>query len=303
MRTKRDSQKLYGHPISSGFAIRLGLIWVCATGLYQTSMAADKSRTSELKCYTSTQALRVSFAADFPKVARRSIQSLFTQAGCKKTPQRRKYRESEKQWISLGALPNDSIARINKRRSHMEPEEYTISWHQDRRGRKVFLASGGTVRADLYAAYRTLELMGFAFLHPLQPRVPKSLFPIPLGHYEKQSPRWPQRGIHMHTQHPTEFCEMLNGWGPDGPDDKQGFQNSLSEWNLFLQWAVANRLNRVQWILLEGKDWKKGFSRSSTRQKRLKKAGRHGSGLAPADGYRRAFESKTAKCLSIDPKR
>lgn len=61
------------------------------------------------------------------------------------------------------------------------------------------------------SAYSTLELLGFAFLHPLQPYTPKVLHlrnsSTPQNIYEQ--PYWPERGWHIHTQHPLELTEVL----------------------------------------------------------------------------------------------
>jgi hypothetical protein len=42
----------------------------------------------------------------------------------------------------------------------------------------------------------------------------------------------------------------------------------LGEWTLFLEWCAAQGLNRVEWVLLEAKEWQ-SFSVSATRQQRL----------------------------------
>ena len=111
-------------------------------------------------------------------------------------------------------------------------------------------------------AYASLELLGFAFLHPLQPHTPDVLSlehmcasphaqsrssalinkrkqtihtkndktpTLAGGAFEgcnldtTESPYWPERGWHLHTQHPLELTEVLQGhdipqFGPHGPD-------------------------------------------------------------------------------------
>lgn len=119
---------------------------------------------------------------------------------------------------------------------------------------------------DLYAAYALLEGLGMRFLHPLQPTVaPLAELPdFDLG----ESPHWPIRAWHIHTQHPLELTHVLNGWGPNGPQDETGWQALLPEWERFLEWAVANRQNRVEWFLLMAQSWQT-FADSPERQRRL----------------------------------
>ena len=120
-----------------------------------------------------------------------------------------------------------------------------------------------------YAAYALLSKLGFAFLHPLAPFVPGEIripvLPIAL----REAPRWRFRGVHYHTQHPIEITDMLQGWGPGGPADEVGFQASLAEWDLVLEWLVANRQNAVEWILLWAEKWK-DFADSPLRLQRLR---------------------------------
>jgi hypothetical protein len=121
-----------------------------------------------------------------------------------------------------------------------------------------------------YAAYEILASFGFAFLHPLAPTLPKSAsVPLQLTPQQEQ-PRWPIRGIQLHTMHPLELTDLLEGWGPGGTDDAKGWEAMLPEWSRFLEWMVANRLNRVQWVLLQAKSWS-AFSESDVRHDRLKR--------------------------------
>jgi len=170
-------------------------------------------------------------------------------------------------------------------------------------------------------AYAALEALGFAFLHPLAPHVPRILSlltacaeareaagymsdqadadPCPLDRIEQ--PAWPERAFHIHTQHPLELTEVLQGhdipqFGPHGPHchfysdhrararnkhlmGQRGKQNITHEikheleeagehgiycerWedmvqdvNVFFEWAVANRLNKIEWLLLGNYKW------------------------------------------------
>lgn len=123
-------------------------------------------------------------------------------------------------------------------------------------------------RGALYAAYYALDLMGMAFFHPLKPLF-RSTLRIPESQTIIKNPRWEDRGIHLHTMHPIELSEVLNGWGAGGYSDQASFEALIPLWRSFCEWAIANRQNYVQWVLLEGKEWK-SFSRSTERQNRLK---------------------------------
>ena len=127
----------------------------------------------------------------------------------------------------------------------------------------------GNVGAS-YAAYALLEQLGFAFLHPLSPTVPMGLSTPVEALDLVEGPRWRLRGMQIHTMHPLELTDVLNGWGPGGLDDAQGWSDMLPEWSSYLEWALANRLNRVHWVLLESDSWL-DFSRGAARQGRLAK--------------------------------
>jgi hypothetical protein len=119
-----------------------------------------------------------------------------------------------------------------------------------------------------YAAYALLEQLGFAFLHPLAPVVPATLaFPAsPIDVAE--SPAWRVRGVHLHTMHPLELTQLLEGFGPGGIADDAGWSARLPEWDSFLEWMLANRQNRVEWALLWASDWA-DFADGEPRQQRL----------------------------------
>lgn len=120
----------------------------------------------------------------------------------------------------------------------------------------------------LHGAYALLEELGFGFLHPLAPTVPPSLS-VPAAPFELRSaPRWKKRAIHLHTMHPLELTELLQGWGKSGPSDETGFEAMLPEWDRYLEWAVANGQNGVEWFLLWADSWK-DFADSDVRIGRL----------------------------------
>ncbi len=149
------------------------------------------------------------------------------------------------------------------------------SWNQN--GIRIYLTRGndgaqhdltpqGPPIGDLYGAYALLEALGMRFLHPLEPTVApvESLPELDL----QEAPHWPVRTWHIHTQHPLELTHVLNGWGPDGPEDEIGWRSLLPEWESFLEWAIANRQNRVEWFLLMADSWQ-AFADSAERQQRL----------------------------------
>jgi hypothetical protein len=68
--------------------------------------------------------------------------------------------------------------------------------------------------------------------------------------------------------HPLELTELLQGWGPGDPEDLAGWQAMLPDWDAFLEWMVANRQNRVHWLLLWSQGWAE-FGDSSERRDRL----------------------------------
>eukprot|EP01035_Chromulina_nebulosa_P017511 gene17511-23072_t len=97
-----------------------------------------------------------------------------------------------------------------------------------------------------------------------------------------ESPYWPERAFHLHTQHPLELTEVLQGhdipqFGPHGPhcsmfskrsfngrieSNKQAsskhanayycerWEDMVDDVNRFFEWSIANRLNKIEWLLL-----------------------------------------------------
>ncbi len=131
-------------------------------------------------------------------------------------------------------------------------------------------AEGSLDRGLYYGAYALLEYLGFAFLHPLQPFIPPSLSPPLQDIHQRSQPRWQDRGIHIHTQHPIELVDFLNGWGRLGPYDAEGWNRWFEAWDSVCEWALANRLNQIQWALLGDTEWAR-FTDGKLRQDRLRR--------------------------------
>jgi hypothetical protein len=131
------------------------------------------------------------------------------------------------------------------------------------------VAVGRDTQGTSYAAYALLEAVGFTFLHPLAPTDPPALTPLSPALALREVPRWRKRTIHLHTQHPLELTDLLQGWGPLGPDDAAGFTADLPRWDTYLEWLLANRQNGVEWFLLYADSWKT-FADSTTRRQRLR---------------------------------
>ncbi len=149
------------------------------------------------------------------------------------------------------------------------------------RGNRAAARAHGNLGTN-HAAYMLLEALGFGFLHPLEPLVPVALT-IPASLDRSHSPRWADRAIHLHTQHPLELTDLLQGMGPGGGADEAGFTAMVPEWDRFLEWAVANGENEVEWFLLYADSWK-DFADSPARFARLKLLVEHAHdrGLAAA---------------------
>ena len=140
------------------------------------------------------------------------------------------------------------------------------------------LAAGGKALNDevdfnigaLYGSFALLEEMGFAFWHPLDQLIPPEL-PTTFAELSlREEPYWPIRGFQIHTMHPTDMANVLNGWGYTSKDDEEGFEAMRSDWDKVLLWMVANRQNHVHWVLLSAEAWEE-WAYSEERLGRLTK--------------------------------
>lgn len=148
----------------------------------------------------------------------------------------------------------------------------------------------------ILSAYVILEHLGFAFLHPMAPIIPSFLTIKQNDISVTESPYWEKRAWHIHTQHPLEFTDVLNGF--DVPMFARSDNDSISlneenatshrclpnehceSWvNMFdtldglFEWLVANRQNRVEVLLLGSPKWDllmQNLTSGTMRQQRLK---------------------------------
>jgi len=140
---------------------------------------------------------------------------------------------------------------------------------------------GGSRRGILFGIYELARTAGYGFLHPSYPVEPDSPRWCQTLHSPAVAPKGRRRkgsnqefgaavrGTHLHTQHPIELADVLNGVGQGGNEEETAWAAGLPAWTLYLQWLVANKQNLVEWALLEwpGSD---GFSTSDVRQRRLR---------------------------------
>lgn len=169
--------------------------------------------------------------------------------------------------LSLGETPTTRRFLDRTEVEAQGPEGFVLL-SRELNGVRILVGDGKDGLA--YVTYAALEHLGFAFLHPLVPALPTQLcWPGP-GLEVRERPHWPVRGIHLHTMHPTELTELLNGFGPGGAGDLAGWEAWLPRWERVLEWSLANRQNLVEWVLLEDRRWLE-FSRSPERQARLRR--------------------------------
>jgi hypothetical protein len=146
-------------------------------------------------------------------------------------------------------------------------------------------------------AYAVLEQLGFSFLHPMEPLIP-SLIALPTSDISTtESPYWPTRTWHIHTQHPLEFTEVLNGFDipmfakttEEGGEQAtagavaahsclpgqycETWESMFSTLDGLFEWLAANRQNRVEVLLLGSPKWDvyNNLTSGEMRQQRLRR--------------------------------
>ncbi|KAL0477385.1 hypothetical protein AKO1_005814 [Acrasis kona] len=123
-----------------------------------------------------------------------------------------------------------------------------------------------------FGVYALLEqALQFSFLHPLMPSIPSEVeINDDLNLNVVSEPLFQFRAHHIHTQHPLELCETLNGFGENmSITDQASFEKSVhQEFENFLEWMIANKQNHFEWVLLSSPIYKE-FSESELRKSRL----------------------------------
>lgn len=210
----------------------------------------------------------VAFGADVPEAVRtrvlahlRAVEPTVQAIDAEREPILR----NGARWLSIGdTMASRSLAGEP---AALGEEGYRIKGEAVEGGHRL-VAFGTSARGNGYAAYALMEQLGFAFLHPLAPHRPTALGAIAVADATR-TPRWHDREIHLHTQHPLELTELLQGWGSQGPTDRAGFEAMLPEWDAYLEWLLANGQNGVEWFLLYADSWKE-FADSDERFDRLR---------------------------------
>lgn len=127
--------------------------------------------------------------------------------------------------LGIGALSSMACRELLPQASvdAAGPEGYRIVSSVAAAGVVVICADGNPMagrnsitEASLGAHFGTfalLELLGVAFLHPLEPLCPPEmgLARARTGLNITSSPRYSWRGFHLHTEHPIEVLELLQG--------------------------------------------------------------------------------------------
>merc|ERR1712167_469622 len=120
-------------------------------------------------------------------------------------------------------------------------------------------------------------------------------------------PYWGIRGFSHHTQHPLELMYYLNGIGPLGENDIQGFQHGMKLVELWAEWLIARKQNRAQWLLLDiytdNNSSNNSFTKSLVRQERLLNISKlfHDYGISCGPDVPIVFTQENSMTL-VDPK-
>ena len=156
------------------------------------------------------------------------------------------------------------------------PEGFIVRSQEENGGKVLLLVTNGNSQNNLdpfvvynniglhYGSYELLKQLGYGFLHPLETIIPSEYRVSSDGIDIVESPKWVSRGWHYHTEHPLELTEFLNGMDSDGED----WNDMIDEFFDFSQWLIAQRQNRLEWILLWTQPQNEAAF-SSTRQERL----------------------------------
>ncbi|KAI3630528.1 hypothetical protein MIR68_011963 [Amoeboaphelidium protococcarum] len=186
--------------------------------------------------------------------------------------------------IQFGPVVTDKLTRLN----HSREEKFEIVSENQHGLGKVIACHGSaqnftgkyTRRLNaniglLYCAYEILHQIGFVFLHSEQPVIPPAnaiwYGLSKLKSMPSQSPLYPIRRWHIHTQHPLPLTTFLNGLSLRSPVDGQistPWEDMIPLFHLKLQWLIANKQESLEWVLL----WHKSYIESmDLRLQRLKR--------------------------------
>ncbi|KAI3649749.1 hypothetical protein MP228_005381 [Amoeboaphelidium protococcarum] len=189
------------------------------------------------------------------------------------------------QTIQFGPVVTDQSTRLN----HPRDEEFEIVSENQHGLGKVIACHGSaqnftgkyTRRLNaniglLYCAYEILQQIGFVFLHSEQPVIPPanaiwnglSL----LKSMSSQSPLYPIRRWHIHTQHPLPLTSFLSGLSLRSPVDGQistPWEDMIPLFHLKLQWLIANKQESLEWVLLWHKSYIESMDLRLQRKKRI----------------------------------
>lgn len=111
------------------------------------------------------------------------------------------------------------------------------------------VVSDGKSRGAAYGCYEALQQLGFGFLHPLKPLIPTNVT-CAMCSNSTQQPYWPIRSWHIHTEHPLELTDFLQGFDVKvNGTVTEPWITMMDGWLAFLDWAVGNKINKVrnQW--------------------------------------------------------
>ncbi|CAE7738957.1 unnamed protein product [Symbiodinium microadriaticum] len=188
--------------------------------------------------------------------------------------------------VTLGSVPEARALVSDTELADLTPDSFLLRARNES-GRILVVCAGRTRRAVGFAFYEFLQRLGFGFLHPLKPVIPKAARltgrSLPMDVHE--TPRWSFRGTHYHTQHPLELTNFLNGYDALGnTDDRERWREAWAAWEDFLEWMLAQKQNYVEWMLLADRASDKAdkdFETSAERRDRLRLLvdAAHGLGL------------------------
>lgn len=125
-------------------------------------------------------------------------------------------------------------------------QQYSWHAHPTPRGTELTLTapSPEAISFGLYGLLQ--EKLGYAFIHPRQTLIPNHRrWPLPRLFTWQADPRFPRRGFHLHTLHPTELAEHLAN--PDHPGALAGVRE-------YVDWLARNQQNIMQFYLVRTVD-------------------------------------------------